>query len=104
MPVLVARLILSRIPMLGGAALEKFQPMIDLQLNYVEAELAPRPWFAGQSFTAADVMMSFPLEAARSRTAISRGAHPHICNWLGTIHARAAFQAALAKGGPYAFA
>lgn len=104
MPVLFAKLILSRIPMLGSVAVKKFQPMIDVQLNYVEAELAARPWFAGQSFTAADIMMSYPLEAARSRAGISSGTHPHIFNWLDTIHARAAFQAALAKGGPYAFA
>jgi len=104
MPVLFTRLVLSRIPMLGGVAIKKFQPMIDVQLNYIEAELAARPWFAGQSFTAADVMMSFPLEAARSRAWISSGTHPHIFNWLHTIRTRAAFQAALAKGGPYAFA
>jgi glutathione S-transferase len=104
MPVLFTRLILSRIPMLGSVAVKKFQPMIDVQLKYVEAELAARPWFAGQAFTAADVMMSYPLEAARSRAGISSGTHPRIFNWLDTIHARAAFQAALKKGGPYAFA
>lgn len=104
MPVLFTRLVLSRVPLLGRVALRKFQPMIDVQVNYVEAELAERPWFAGQSFTAADVMMSYPLEAARSRAGISRATHPHIFAWVDTIHARPAFQAALARGGPYALA
>ena len=49
-------------------------------------------------------MMSFPLEAARSRAGISRDSHPHIFTWLDTIHARPAYQAALAKGGPYSYA
>jgi glutathione S-transferase len=104
MPVLFTRLVLSRVPLLGRVALRKFQPMIDVQVNYVEAELAERPWFAGQSFTAADVMMSYPLEVARSRAGISRATHPHIFAWVDTIHARPAFQAALARGGPYALA
>jgi glutathione S-transferase len=104
MPVLFVKLVLSRVPLLGRVALKKFQPLVDVQVSYVESELAGRPWFAGQSITAADVMMSFPLEAARSRAGISRDTHPHIFRWLDTIHARSAYQAALAKGGPYSYA
>jgi glutathione S-transferase len=104
MPVLFVKLVLSRVALLGRIALKKFQPMVDVHMNYVESELAGRPWFAGRSFTAADVMMSFPLEAARSRAGISRETHPHIFKWLDVIHARPAYQAALAKGGPYSYA
>jgi glutathione S-transferase len=49
-------------------------------------------------------MMSFPLEAARARAGITTESHPHITAWLAKIHARAAYQAALAKGGAYAYA
>ena len=104
MPVLFVKLVLSRVPLLGRVALKRFQPMVDVHMNYVEAELSGRPWFAGESFTAADIMMSFPLEAARGRAGISRDTHPHIFKWLDTIHARPAYQAALAKGGPYSYA
>jgi glutathione S-transferase len=104
MPVLFARLVLSRVPLVGRVAAGKFQPMIDVHIDFVEAELAERPWFAGQSFTAADVMMSYPLEAARDRAGISRASNPRIFQWLDTIHARSAFQAALAKGGRYSYA
>lgn len=103
MPVLFTQLVLSRVPLLGRIALKKFQPMIDVHVDYVEAELTHRPWFAGDSFTAADVMMSYPLEVARTRGGISPESHPHIFTWVDTIHARPAYQAALSRGGPYAF-
>lgn len=103
MPPLLVKLVLSRVPLFGGLAQRKFQPMIDVHLDYVEAQLAGRPWFAGDVFTAADVMMSFPLEAAVNRAGATDG-RPHIAAWLETIHARPAYRAALAAGGPYAFA
>jgi glutathione S-transferase len=103
MPPLFTKLVLSRVPLFGKAAQKKFQPMVDVHLDYVEAELAGRPWFAGQEFTAADVMMSFPLEAAVSR-ADATGGRPHLAAWIDKIHARPAYQAALKAGGPYAYA
>jgi glutathione S-transferase len=103
MPPLFVKLVLSRVPVFGKLAQRKFQPMIDVHLNYVEAELAQRPWFAGDDITAADVMMSFPLEAAVTRADATRG-RPHISKWLERIHSRPAYQAALKAGGPYAYA
>ncbi len=103
MPPLFTKLVLSRVPLLGKVAQRKFQPMIDVHLDYVEAELAQRPWFAGPDLTAADVMMSFPLEAAVARADATEG-RPHIAAWLESIHARPAYQAALKAGGPYAYA
>ncbi|MDF7774465.1 glutathione S-transferase [Sphingomonas sp. AOB5] len=103
MPPLLVKLVLTRIPIFGKAGQKRIQPMIDVHLNWIESELAGRDWFAGDSFTAADVMMSFPLEAAVARAGATEG-RPHIAKWLKTIHARPAYQAALARGGPYAYA
>jgi len=103
MPPLLLKLVLGRIPFLGKRAQKRIQPMIDVHLDWVESELAGRPWFAGDAFTAADVMMSFPLEAARSRGGLD-GARPATMAWLETIHARPAYGRALAAGGPYAYA
>ena len=103
MPPLLVKLVLGRVPLFGKAAQKKFQPMIDVHLDYVEGELAARPWFAGDGMTAADIMMSFPLEAARSRAGLD-ASRPHTLRWLETIHARPAYQAALRAGGPYAYA
>ncbi len=103
MPPLLLKLVLSRIPIMGKAALKRVQPMIDVHLDYVESELARRPWFAGDEMTAADIMMSFPLEAARARGGLG-AERPATAAWLAKVHARPAYQAALAKGGPYAYA
>ena len=103
MPPLLLKLVLGRIPLMGKPAMRRIQPMIDVHLDYVEAELAQRPWFAGPDMTAADIMMSFPLEAARSRAGLD-ASRPATIAWLDRVHARPAYQAALAKGGPYAYA
>lgn len=103
MPPLLLKLVLGRIPLFGKAALKRIQPMIDVHLDFVEAHLATRPWFTGDAMTAADVMMSFPLEAARSRAGLD-ASRPATIAWLDKVHARPAFQQALRKGGPYAYA
>jgi len=103
MPPLLVKLVLTRVPLLGKTAAKRIQPMIDIHLDYVESELSQRPWFAGEEMTGADIMMSFPLEAARNRAGLGPS-RPHTIAWLDTIHARPAYQAALARGGPYAYA
>ena len=103
MPPLLILLVVNRIPVMGKATAKRIQPMIDLHLDYLESELAERPWFAGDEMTAADIMMSFPLEAACNRAGLD-SSRPHIMAWLDKIHARPAYQAALEKGGPYAYA
>ncbi|WP_313606154.1 glutathione S-transferase [Rhizobium sp.] len=103
MPVLLAMLVASKIPIMGRAAIKRVQPMLDTHLDFVESQLASRQWFAGERITAADIMMSFPLEAARARGGLGR-ARPATTAWLDRIHTRPAYIAALEKGGPYAFA
>ena len=103
MPPLLVKLILGRIPLVGKKLGTRIQPMIDRHLDYVEAELAQRPWFAGDELSAADIMMSFPLEAARSRAGLD-ASRPATIAWLDKVHARPAYQAALEKGGEYAYA
>jgi glutathione S-transferase len=102
MPVLFTKLVLSRVPLLGNVAMKRFQPMIDVHLDYVESELVQRPWFAGDAISAADVMMSFPLEAARDRAGLD-SSRPATIAWLDKIQARPAYQRALKAGGPYAY-
>jgi glutathione S-transferase len=77
-------------------------PQLQRHLDYLEAELAAHPWFAGAEFTAADVQMSFPLEAAASRAGLN-ASRPHLMGFLERIHARPAYKRALERGGPYSY-
>jgi glutathione S-transferase len=103
MPPLLVKLVLSRVPVFGKAAQKRIQPMIDNHLSFVERELAGRDWFVGDDLTAADVIMSFPLEAARQRAGLD-ASRPNTIAWLDRIHARPAYSQALERGGPYAYA
>jgi len=102
MPPLLLKLVLSRVPIMGKMAVKRIQPMIDVHLDYVENELAQRPWFAGVEMSGADIMMSFPLEAARSRAGLDES-RPHTMAWLEKVQSRPAYKRALEVGGPYAY-
>jgi glutathione S-transferase len=103
MPPLFGLLVVNRLGLLGRPARGPIQAMLDQHLDWLEGELAGRPWFAGDAFTAADVMMSFPLEAARHRAGLDER-RPNLIDWIERIHARPAYGTALQKGGPYAYA
>jgi glutathione S-transferase len=75
-------------------------PQISLHLNYLESKLETSPWFAGSEFTAADIQMSFPIEAAASRAGLD-ASYPKLMSFLQRIHARPAYQRALERGGIY---
>jgi glutathione S-transferase len=77
------------------------QPNLDRNLDFMEGELGDRGWFAGRAFSAADVMMSFPVEAALSQAGGAARA-PHLAAFLDKVRARPAWQRALERGGPYA--
>jgi glutathione S-transferase len=79
------------------------EPQIVRHLDYLEAELGKQPWFAGADFSAADIQMSYPLEAAAARGGLDAG-RPRLMGFLERIHARPAYRRALETGGPYAFA
>ncbi len=77
-------------------------PNLKRHLDYMETELNAHPWFAGEQFTAADVQMSFPLEAAASRAGLN-ASRPKLMAFLDRIHARNAYKRALERGGQYDF-
>lgn len=76
-------------------------PNIASQLNFMEEALGDSEWFAGDALSAADIMMSFPLEGAAARGGIGAD-YPRLNAFLSRIHARPAYKSALERGGPYA--
>lgn len=77
-------------------------PNIASQLAFIESELGKSKWLAGEEFSAADIQMSFPLEAAAARAGLE--GFPRIVAYLKMIHSRPAYARALERGGPYAYA
>ena len=114
MPLLLMKLVFSRIrrgpapffvrpvirAMADRVANTFLDPQLRLHLDYMEAELAHAPWFVGNDFSAADIQMSFPLEAAAARAGLD-ASRPRLADWLQRIHARPAYQRALERGGPF---
>ena len=114
MPPLLLKLVFNRIEvapmpffvrpvarMIAGRAKSSFiDPQINLHLKFMESELDKSTWFAGNDFTAADVQMSFPLEAAASRGGLDASL-PKLTAFLDRVHARPAYKRALERGGPY---
>ena len=114
MPPLLLKLVFDRIaaarvpffvkPIVNGIVQRSraafIDPNLKLHLDYLEAELGSRQWFVGDDFTAADIQLSFPLEAAASR-ALMNGSRPGLQSFLARIHARPAYRRALERGGKY---
>jgi glutathione S-transferase len=113
MPLLVTKLVFSRLPPLSPffvrpvvRALVRnvnrgyLDPQLRQHLGFIEGELTKNAWFAGEEFSAADVQMSFPVEAASARSGNAPD-YPRLHAWLERIQARPAYQRALEKGGPF---
>lgn len=112
MPLMFMSLVMSRIenapllvrPVARGIA-RKFRkayltPNIERNLEFVESALSGSRWFCGPDLTAADIQMSYAMEAAEVRTNLGQ-AGPHCVAFLRRMRERPAYRAALDKGGHY---
>jgi glutathione S-transferase len=114
MPPLLLKLVLNRVrtapapffvkPIARGIA-DKVDhtftdPQLKLHLDYLDAELGEREWFVGDSLSAADIQLSFPLEAFAARGGLGSD-YPRLDAFLQRIHARPAYRRALERGGEY---
>lgn len=89
-----------------GAAGEPLAPRIEGEianhLGYINAMLTGRDYLLGAELTGADILLSFVGEVAAVRA--NRAAYPNVDAWVRRFQARPAYQAALARGGPYSYA
>lgn len=73
-------------------------PQLALHLDFIEHSLLQSRWFAGERFTAADIQMSYPIEAASMRAASHD--RPKLAAFLERIRERPAYQRAIERIGP----
>jgi glutathione S-transferase len=115
MPPLLLKLIFTSLPKqtpallrplvraIAGKVQSNFvDPQLRTHVDFWEQALSGAPWFAGDSFSAADIQMSFPVEAASARVGFSE--RPRLRGFLEQIHARPAYKRAIERGGPYSIA
>ena len=114
MPLMIISLILRRIesakmpffvkPIAKGIVAKVRDNYLDANvkrnLDFMEGELNDSLWFCGDELSAADIQMSFALEAAEVRTNL-RDEYPNLAAFLERMRGRPAWQRALKKGGPY---
>jgi glutathione S-transferase len=77
----------------------RIEPEIANHLAHADAALEGRDYFVANRFTAADIQMSFVLDAANNRGGLER--YPNLVRVRKLQQARPAYQRALEKGGPY---
>ncbi len=113
MPLLVMKLVMMKVPqnpmpffikpiakMITGKVQEKFiNPRIEPQMSFIEETLNQQTWFAGDKLTAADIQMSFPLQAASTRMDLTK--FPNISRFLKQVEKEPSYQKAIKKGGVF---
>ncbi|MEP3350087.1 MAG: glutathione S-transferase [Marinomonas sp.] len=113
MPLLVMKLVMMKVPqnpmpffikpiakMITGKVQEKFiNPRIEPQMSFIEETLNQQTWFAGDKLTAADIQMSFPLQAASTRMDLTK--FPNISRFLKQVETEPSYQKAIKKGGVF---
>jgi glutathione S-transferase len=99
---LMLNLYVGRLGDAGAPLQPRIQDEIANHLGYVDAALAGRQWLVEDTFTAADIQMSFVGETAGAFGKLRD--HPNLAGWVGRFQARPAYKAAVERGGPYMFA
>ncbi|MBP1852657.1 glutathione S-transferase family protein [Rhizobium halophytocola] len=116
MPLLLLKLIFAKLPsqvpwflklpaglISKGFAAKLVDPQMKTHMTYWNDELSRTGWFAGEQFSAADIMMSFPVETAMVRAAPGTETAA-IRAYLAAIRERPAYKRALEQGGRYIYA
>lgn len=97
---LMLNMYVGRLGEAGAPLHPRIQGEIANHLSFVDGHLAGREVFVGEALTGADIQMSFVPEVARAMGKLAD--YPHMAAWIGRMHARPAWKAALEKSGPYA--
>lgn len=103
MPPLLMKLIMSRLGDAAAPAMVFVNAQIALHAGFQEKTVAKTGWLVGNGLTAADIILSFPVEAVAAGGGLSETC-PALAAWVAKLHARPAYQRALSTGGAYSYA
>jgi glutathione S-transferase len=98
---IMLKLYLGRLGEAGKPLEARVVSEIENHMGYLDARLDRNDWFVANEFSAADIQLSFVIQAARLLYGLAK--FPNLTRFLDRIHARPAYQRALEKGGAYAF-
>jgi glutathione S-transferase len=81
---------------------QRIESELAIHLSYIDRALNGRQFLVGDSFTGADIMLSFVAEYAGR--VVERAAYTNLDAWIKRMHERPAYKKALERGGPYILA
>jgi glutathione S-transferase len=103
MSLMLIALVISRIPEARESPVRaRVLDRLARMLAFVDGKIAAHAYFAGDEFTAADVMMTFPFTTMRRYLEYDLGPHANIRAYLERIESRPAYRKAMALAGPEA--
>jgi glutathione S-transferase len=100
LPVML-KLYIARLGEAGGPLLPRIHGEIENHFGFLDSELSGRDYFVGDELTAADIQLSFPIQAGRMLYTLDK--FPKLAAFLQRVQARPAYQRAIERGGAYAF-
>jgi glutathione S-transferase len=100
LPVML-KLYASRLGEAGAPLAPRIASEIENHMGYLDGELAGRSWFVGEELTAADIQLSFVIQATRLLYGLDP--FPNLAGFLDRVYTRPAYRRSLERGGPYAF-
>lgn len=81
----------------NGVESRFLKPNYKTHFDFLESELSTRPYLAGEEFSGADILISFPLVAGKRVGALNKEAYPKIFEYIKRCGEREAFKRAAAK-------
>ena len=85
--------------LVGGLDKAFFGPRLNAFMAEAEKALGKSTWFAGETLTAADMVMGYSMELAAHRAGMDAGNYPNAHRFLQQMRAYPSYQRALEKDG-----
>ena len=85
----------------GGVESKFLNPELDKNFDFLESQISTSPdngeYLCGPQLTGADILMSFPLGAAKGRSSFSKEKHPKLWAYVDRIEALEGYKKAVQK-------